>query len=231
MRKNYEVRRYWAPIFFLAMSLGASASFANPQGGVVAAGSVTISSPSPNTMQIKQTTNKSIINWQSYNIGASEQVHYQQPGASSVSLNRINGGSGVSQIYGHLSSNGQVWLINPAGIYFGPSAHVNVGGLIATTSNIHDKYFLNGNYQFLNTSSLAGNVINDGTIIAAEHGLVALIGSNVTNNGMVRARLGNIVLASGNAYTMNFDGNDLINFQVKKISYESSRDEQWQTHC
>ena len=188
--------------------------YANPQGGVVTSGKVTISTPSANSMEIRQTTNKSIINWQSYNIGAKQQVNYTQPNRSSISLNKINPAQGVSQIYGKLTSNGQVWLINPAGIFFGPTAYVNVAGLVASTASISDQDFLRGFYHFANVPGYNGAVINQGQIIAANHGLIALIGGAVSNEGLIEADLGQVALASGNSFTMSFAGNDLVGFSV-----------------
>ncbi|HLB40850.1 MAG TPA: GLUG motif-containing protein, partial [Candidatus Babeliales bacterium] len=56
--------------------------------------------------------------------------------------------------------------------------------------------------------------VNEGQIIAAEHGLVALIGGAVRNDGMIQAELGHAVLASGESFTMTFAGDDLIGFSV-----------------
>src|SRR3990167_4179426 len=110
-----------------------------------------------------------IINWQSFNIGAQESTHFQQP-AGGMALNRINPSQGVSEIYGRLTATGQIILMNPAGIYFGPSAYVNVGGLIATTMNMADQDFLQGTYRFSSSlTNYAGSIINRGKIIAANH--------------------------------------------------------------
>ncbi|HEX4044049.1 MAG TPA: filamentous hemagglutinin N-terminal domain-containing protein, partial [Gammaproteobacteria bacterium] len=186
--------------------------FANPVGGQVAAGSAVIQQ-APNTTTINQSSQKAIINWQSFNINQQETTHFQQP-AGGVALNRINPSNGVSEIYGHLTASGRIVLINAAGIYFGPSAYVNVGGIIVSTADLSDQNFLNGIYHFTQSSSYAGSIMNAGQIIAANHGLVALIGSNVTNTGLIDANVGHIVLASGNAFTMTFAGNDMIGFSV-----------------
>src|SRR5579883_919101 len=194
-------------IFFTTMS------YANPVVDNVAAGNVSIQQTS-NSTTINQSSQKAIINWQSFNIGPSESTHFQQP-AGGITLNRISATQGPSSIYGRLTANGQIILINPAGIFFGSTAYVNVGGLIATTSNITDRNFLNGNYHFDGVSPYAGaSIINEGQIIAANHGLVALVASNVVNHGLIQANLGNVVLASGNAFTINFDGSNLINFTL-----------------
>jgi len=198
-------------------------TYANPQGGQVAAGSATISTQA-NTVEINQTSNKAIINWQSFNIGAQESTHFQQP-AGGMALNRISPTQGASQIYGQLTATGQIILINPAGIYFGPSALVNVGGLIASTANITDQNFLNGSYHFSQDLSHSGSIINAGTIIAASHGLVALIGNSVSNTGLIQANLGHIVLASGGAFTMTFAGNEMIGFSVDEKSLNAGVDQ------
>ncbi|RDI37988.1 two-partner secretion domain-containing protein, partial [Aquicella lusitana] len=199
--------------------------FGNPQGGVVAGGGATISTPSAGTMQINQSTNKAIINWQSYNIASQEHVHYQQPNSSSIALNRINPNSGPSQIFGKLTANGQVWLVNPAGIWFGPSAYVNVAGLLATTASISDQDFMAGRYFFKQSPDWNGAVINDGIIKTAEAGLVALVGSGVVNNGHIEANLGTVILAAGSEFTINFSGNDLISFTVDREVLKPARDQ------
>ncbi len=183
---------------------------ANPVLNNVGSGNISIQQ-SGNTETITQTSHQAILNWNSFNIGQGQATHFQQP-AGGVALNRISPTQGPSSIYGILTATGQIILVNPAGIYFGPSAVVNVGGLIATTANITDANFLRGNYQFTNAG--AGSIINAGQLIAADHGLIALVGSNVTNSGLIKANLGHVVLASGTAFTVDFDGSGLINFSV-----------------
>ncbi len=197
---------------FLATACFMTIIFANPVLNNVASGSVSFSS-GPSTLNIHQSSNQAIINWQSFNIAPNQSTHFQQP-AGGIALNRISPTDGASQIYGALTATGQIILINPAGIFFGPSAYVNVGGLIASTASISDKNFLSGNYHFWQNPNYNGSIINQGTLIAAQHGLIALIGNAVENNGLIRANLGHIALGSGNTYTVSFGGNDLINFSV-----------------
>ena len=77
-------------------------AYALPDGGNVVSGASTMTQPNAATLQINQTTDRSIINWQGYNIGANEQVFYFQPSANSISLNRVVGVD-PSHIYGSLS--------------------------------------------------------------------------------------------------------------------------------
>ena len=196
------------------LTLSSPVTFANPQGGVVVGNTATISTPAPGVTQIHQTADRSIINWQSYNIGSGERVNYQQPNSSSISLNRINPTNGPSSIYGSITANGQVWLVNPAGIAFGPGSYVNVGGLVATTANIRDQDFLAGQYKFAQSPEWNGSIINSGNIVVAKAGLVALVGNGVVNNGRIEANLGTVVLASGNQFTIDFRGDQLISFGI-----------------
>jgi len=208
-------------IGFLASFCATSLVLANPVLGNVAAGTAVVHS-TPNVTTIHQTSQQAIINWQSFNIGSQQATHFFQP-VGGIALNRISPTQGASQIYGSLTATGQIILVNPAGIYFGPNSVVNVGGLIATTSNITDANFLKGKYIFNQPSSYQNaSIINEGSIIAANHGLIALVGPSVRNDGLIQANLGAVVLASGNAFTVNFAGNDTINFAFKKSATSQS---------
>jgi filamentous hemagglutinin family protein len=198
-----------------------SVTLANPMLDNVASGQVSVQN-SGNTLTVNQTSNQAVINWHSFNIGAKETTHFQQP-QGGVALNRISASQGPSEIFGQLSASGQIILINPAGIHFRSGSRVDVGGLIATTANMTDQDFLNGHYYFSQNPAYNGAIINEGTL-AAEHGLVALIGNGVRNDGMIEANLGSVVLASGRSYTMSFAGNELIHFSVDGASYNTGVD-------
>ena len=117
---------------------GSNWVLAAPQGGQVLSGEAGISQASVGGQRvttIKQSSSKATLSWQSFNIANGESVRFVQPSANSVTVNRISDPNG-SKILGKLSANGQVWLINPAGVYFGSGAQINVGGLIASSVNI-----------------------------------------------------------------------------------------------
>jgi filamentous hemagglutinin family protein len=200
--------------YFIGLMLGMISFniYANPVLDNVGAGNVTVQQTNNSTV-VNQASQQAIINWQSFNIGQGESTHFQQP-TGGIALNRINPTQGASSIYGSLTATGQIVLVNPAGIYFAPGAFVSVGGLIATTSNISDQDFLNNHFRFTRDPNYSGSIINEGQIIAATHGLIALVGSSVTNKGLVQAELGNVILASGSAFTINFAGDHLINFTI-----------------
>src|SRR5215470_3291765 len=109
---------------------GSLSSSAAPLGGTVVGGSATISSPSPTTLIINQTSQNAIINWNTFNIGTGETVRFIQPNSSSISLDRVTG-VGVSTINGTLTANGNVFLINPYGVLIGSGGVINTAGFVA----------------------------------------------------------------------------------------------------
>ncbi len=163
---------------------------------------------------VTQTSNKAILNWQSFNIGQGHSLEFKQPGADAASLNRI-WQADPSVIAGALKANGQVYLINQQGIVFANGAQVNVGGLIASSLNITDSIFQNG---LLSPSqgSLSKNVepnaalsafadgstgnieIELGALIeTTEGGRVQLYAPTVNNAGRIATPDGQVILGAG----------------------------------
>jgi len=184
-----------------------------PTGGTVVKGAATIEQSGASQV-ITQTSQKAIINWQDFSVGADGSVNFVQPNASAIVLNRVIGSS-RSNIYGKLTANGQVFIVNPNGVYFGAGSSVDVGGLLATTLDIGDDDFMNGNYLFTRGESAAvQQVINEGLLKARDSGYIVLAGDYAANRGIVQARLGTVALASGSQMTMDLQGDSLINFAV-----------------
>lgn len=173
----------------LALFLAAGAAGAGPDNPNVTAGSATFNtSGSTTTITASDGT---VINYNSFNIGANETVQFVQPHANATVLNRITGGSPTS-IDGQLLANGRVYLVNPAGVMFGRNAVVNVGHLYAAAANISDADFLAGQNNF---TGAAGAVVNHGTISG---NFVSLVGASVANYGTITADRGTVVMAAGN---------------------------------
>ncbi|MDY0745959.1 YDG domain-containing protein [Paucibacter sp. R3-3] len=146
-------------------------------------------------------SNGAILNWQSFSIGAQNAVRFDQASAASKVLNRVTG-SDPSSILGSLSSNGQVWLLNPNGVLFGQGARVDVAGLVTSTLNLNDQDWSAGRYLFTTPVSGSNGVVagitNQGEIRSAAGGQVMLIAAGeVRNEGLIDAAGGQIVLAAG----------------------------------
>jgi filamentous hemagglutinin family protein len=196
--------------------LASTSLMAAPSGGSVTTGSATITQNGSIT-NIDQSTNKASINWQSFNIGSNETVNFNQPSSSSITLNRVVGATS-SLIQGAMNANGQVFLVNPNGVLFANGSQVNVAGLVATTKNITDEDFQNGNYNFDGDST--ASILNQGTINAT-NGYVALLGKTVSNEGTITATLGNVQLAGGKRFSLQIDGNSLVNLTIDEAQLNS----------
>jgi len=195
--------------------LGATEAGELPVVEQVVAGAASISR-SGLTMRVDQTSGKAILNWQTFNIGSGASVEFHQPDASSVALNRVLTAS-QSRIDGSLTANGMVFLINPAGIIFGSSASVNAGGMVASTLAIDDGEFMAGNYRFTRNGSTA-SVINQGSVTTANAGLVALLAPAVHNEGIIEARLGSVLLGSGETITLTRGADALYSIAVDPLT-------------
>ncbi len=188
-----------------------SIAHASPQGGQVVHGNADIFQSGGDT-SINQYSDKAIINWGSFDIGSGERVDFKQPGSGSVVLNRVTGGN-PSEIYGRLTGNGSIFLINQNGLVIGKGASVEAGSFLGGAAAISDKDFIDGRYLF---GGALGEVVNRGDIRVNGRGFAALIGGKVSNEGFISARLGKTVLASGESFRLDFDGSGLIGIEVDK---------------
>ncbi len=140
-------------------------------------------------------SNGAIINWNSFSIGANETTRFNQASASSSVLNRVIAND-PSVLLGTLSSNGRVWLVNPAGIMVGQGAKIDVAGFIASTLNVRSEDFLAGRLNF-GAAPNAGSIHNYGQITTPSGGSVLLVAPNIENHGIINAPNGEVILAAG----------------------------------
>ena len=175
-----------------------------PTGEQVAAGGATFQR-ADTVLTITQSTPTAIINWSSFNIAANHTANILQPSATAMLLNHVVGVNGVippSVINGMLTANGIVFLLNQNGILFGPTAQVNVGGLVASTIPISAADFLAGNLRFQG-SMTDGLIKNMGNLRSGVDGIY-LFAPNVENHGVITSPNGAITLAAGtSAYLSN----------------------------
>ncbi len=152
-----------------------------PAGGQVVAGVASIGAAEGGQLLIDQTSQRAVIDWASFSIGAGGRVHVAN--GAGATLNRVLGGD-PSSIAGQLSASGSLYLLNPAGVLIGPEGRVLTGGaFLASTRDMAPAAFMAG-AATLEGSSAAG-VVNAGAIEAG--GDAVLIGHFVENRGAVRA--------------------------------------------
>jgi len=197
------------------LAAAAPAGFALPQGEVPTFGEATVSRPAAGRMDIRQTTPRAGLDWTSFSIAAGERVDVRQPSRDAVLLNRVLGDD-PSLIYGSLTSNGSVWLINPRGIVFGASSRVDVGSLVASTLVITQDELASGRLQ-LGRGAGAGALRADGDIRA--DGSVVLVAPQLDMGGRITApRVG---LAAASEVLVDLDGDGLVFFNVRNDALES----------
>ena len=205
----------WAAGLYI-IGTGATA-YALPEGGQVAAGQAAITTAG-STMTIAQQTAQAIINWQNFGIGSGEAVHINQPNSQAMLLNRVIG-SNPSEIFGQLTANGQVILVNPNGVFFRPGSSVDVGGLTASTLNIANEDFLKGQLRFAGDSQ--NPVINAGSI-TTQNGYVNLLAKEVVNEGIIAAQTGSVNLAAGSGMSLDYNGDGKMTVAVTDGAYQSA---------
>ncbi|MCF7699913.1 filamentous hemagglutinin N-terminal domain-containing protein [Loktanella sp. M215] len=184
-----------------------------PTGGHVAVGNVQIARPGGGAMVVTQGSDTAVVNWNSFDVGNGASVRFDQPSASSAILNRVTGNTGT-EIYGSLTANGQVHIVNPNGIFIGPNGMVQAGGgFVASTLDITDQDFTSGTYRYRGTGA-SGTVTNAGTITIGRGGYAALLGGHVDNAGTVSVPLGRVGFASGERVTLDLSGDGFMQVAV-----------------
>jgi filamentous hemagglutinin family protein len=195
-------------------ALAQPAPNARPTGGTVVGGQATIGNTATTTT-IAQTTQKTAIDWQSFNVGNQQTVLFVQPNASAIALNRVVGPD-PSQIAGKITANGQIIIQNQSGVMFLDGAQVNTSGLMVTAVGISNGNFMAGNMVFDQAANPNARVVNQGTLTVRGAGLAALVAPAVANSGTINAKMGNVVLAGAQAVTLDMYGDGLVSVNVTR---------------
>ena len=173
-----------------------------PQGGNVVSGNVNINYAALDRLNVNQSSNQAIVNWQSFNVGKDASVHFNQPGSKASILNNVL--SGRSIINGSIYSNGRLFLVNPTGILTGPHSAIKAEGAVLSSLNLSKQNYLNNNYQF-NTNSNS-SLVNQGLI---EGQYVALIAPQVNNKGTIITSAATTIAAGDDVLLGISDSNNL----------------------
>lgn len=121
-------------------------------------------------VNINQTSQNAVLNWQTFNVGANTVVNYNQGGSNWTALNRVSPTSASpTQILGQINAPGNVYIINQNGIIFGGGAQVNVHSLIASSLDVgsygltrkqRDDFFLNSGIAARITGTGSSNFLS-----------------------------------------------------------------------
>ncbi|MCP4258340.1 MAG: filamentous hemagglutinin N-terminal domain-containing protein, partial [Planctomycetes bacterium] len=202
VEKKY-LRRFitYTLICCMLFNLPASVVLAGPEGAEVIHGQVSLQQSGLNT--VIHASDKSVINYTSFDIARPEVVQFIQPGSNASVLNRILSANPTC-IDGTLLANGRVFFVNPAGVIIGSGATINVNQLVASGLNISNDSFINGQYEFVGGG---GSVANYGDISAQS---VYLVGKQVTNAGNINCPAGYVVMAAGDRVFLGQPGSNII---------------------
>ncbi len=181
------------------------------------------------TVNIKQTADKAILNWDTFNVGRNTTVAFEQKATDSV-LNKVVGAAAPSQIQGAIKGAGTVMVVNQNGVMFSGTSQVNVRNLVAAATGLSDEQFLaNGIYSTQTNGVYApsftdagGKLVVDAGAQITTHtpasatqggGYVLLLGGEVRNAGTITTPQGQAALAAGDNFILRrgqgTDGNPL----------------------
>jgi len=180
------------------------------------------------SMQVHQSQTREVFRWNQFNIDRGYRVEFKQPSSSAVALNKIFQND-PSRIFGTLTANGQVYLVNSNGFVFGPDSRVNVNSLVATSLDISEQVFEKGITKVVDQDGSAalvvptdanGNplpigdikVLKGARIVTDTGGRVILAASKVTNEGSIETPDGQTILAAadGKLYLQEADPNSWV---------------------
>ncbi|WP_206169314.1 filamentous haemagglutinin family protein [Variovorax gossypii] len=166
---------------------------------------------------IRQTGDRAILNWETFNVGKRTTVEFQQQADWAV-LNRVNDPKArPSQIQGSIKADGTVLIANRNGIVFSGSSQVDTRSLVAAAASIADEQFRNRGIHSATTSSgytpsftdAAGSVkVEAGaqisttapTTVKQGGGYVLLLGKEVANAGTITTPRGQVQMAAGDFF-------------------------------
>ncbi|VFR53265.1 Filamentous haemagglutinin family outer membrane protein associated with VreARI signalling system [plant metagenome] len=175
-----------------------------------------VASDDKRTVTIKQTAERAILNWETFNVGRNTTLAFEQKATDAV-LNKVVGASTApSQIQGKIQAAGTVMVVNQNGVVFSGTSQVNVRNLVAAAAApdaVLDTQFLaRGLYSEGTTPTFKealGNVLVQPGARIATHaptsatqggGYVLLAGKHVENAGAIHTPRGQALLAAGDSF-------------------------------
>ncbi len=144
-----------------------------------------------NTMNIKQEEINAVIKWGEFSIGSIATVNFDtanRDGNGQFNILNYDAGGSMSQIRGTLKSTagGNIFIVNPAGVFIGNSAQVDVGSLYVSNKKLDES-------KLVNFNGANGGNIN------------AMLASDQPQTPAELMSLGHI-----NANNVTFDGNRIV---------------------
>ncbi|KAF1072395.1 filamentous haemagglutinin family protein [Variovorax sp.] len=167
-------------------------------------------------MGIRQTGDRAVLNWESFNVGKNTTVEFQQQPDWAV-LNRVNDPQArPSQIQGRIKGEGTVLIANRNGVVFSGTSQVDTRSLVAAAANIADAQFRErGIYGASDTEPTFTDALGKVEVRAGARlgtheprsvtqggGYVLLLGAEVENAGSIATPRGQTALAAADSFVI-----------------------------
>jgi filamentous hemagglutinin family protein len=153
------------------------------------------------------------IQFESFDISATESVNFLQPNSMSIVINEVLN-SDPTQIAGQLSASGQLFLLAPGGLVIHDGATIEATSFFASTLGVESVsaqqiQLLAGNGQ----SSLK----NNGTISVEGGGYLELLSNTIINNGTIENQAGDTALTVAGNALVRFS-NDFFALEIEQTA-------------
>ncbi|MFM9976623.1 MAG: filamentous hemagglutinin family protein [Sphingomonadaceae bacterium] len=84
-------------------------------------------------VEIVQNQSRAVLSWESFNIGANTTLTFKQAQPDWIAVNRVVNSVNPTVILGQLNADGQVYVLNNAGVIFGKGSQTKLRTLVAST--------------------------------------------------------------------------------------------------
>lgn len=196
-------------------------------------GSITIDTNDAAHTKIDQHTQTYIGNSNNLDILTGQTVTIGQNNTGSLFVGRsTRKGVDPTRIMGSLNTRlkddagnftdargGSVMVLDRNGIIHGANSSIDVGGWHESTGDVSNADILDGDghYEFSNFGD--GAIELNGSISVADAGLASFVSPTIINNGVINAKMGSVVMASGARVTLDLYGDNLVEIAVdEKLS-------------
>ncbi|MDB5425785.1 MAG: hypothetical protein JWQ29_3201, partial [Phenylobacterium sp.] len=216
------------------LGLFASPAFGAPVFGgstqVGDGGAPTIATGATTSVTLHAT--RTIISWNSFDVGADEAVNFEFGARNWIVFNRVNSFD-PAKIDGVITGRvggafgGNVWISSPGGIIFGPGSRFDAGGILASAANIDATSFLDPSKSLFDFSGAtvlpkATVFLDKGAALTAHGGLLALISQSVATEADTTVKAtdgGDVLYGAARSFSIRIAQNvpgdlDLIDFIV-----------------
>ncbi len=196
-------------------------------------GGVSSLNQSGNTVTVTQKSQSAYLYWNHFSVGPQTKVNFDQSAGGNnvgtwIAFNKVMGNVNPSQIYGSITAQGQVYILNQNGILFHNGSQVNTHALVASTLPINENLagdaldgvtasgivnFPNSVAQFLFTAldpssydpNNKGNVVVSASLgdVVVEQGASISAPVNASHSGGLVALIGPDVYNDGSISTPN----------------------------